>query len=172
MTEKGSQQFLEYSNPMVVGRFMKLHKVSEEEAKTIFTELMKFLYICAHIPASSPPSAVVDEMWHCFIIFTADYFDFCAEYVGRFLHHQPTDSPYVGNRPEMLELAVSTFGPVKDEFWYHITKTPPGTLRACDSNYCSENCQADRRQADIEKMRKYIYPPIPETVNPVLPFQL
>lgn len=152
---KSPEEFTAYQHERVVDRFMKVHKTSKEEAETIFRELMKFLYVTAHIPASSPPSATVDEMWHTFLMFTADYFNFCAEYAGRFLHHQPTDKPHIGNRPELLALANSTFGKLDDTYWYHVTKTKPNTLRACSNNYCSESCD-NNQHIDIEKMRPYM----------------
>lgn len=158
--EKSAQEFIQYRNEVVIDRFSKVHHVTLQEAEEIFQELMKFLYVCAYIPASSPPSAVVDEMWHTFIIFTADYFKFCVDYVGRFLHHQPTDKPYIGNRPDMLDFAERSFGRIDDKYWYHITKTLPGTLRTCGKNWCSENCMADRDLTigDIKKMGYYMAP--------------
>lgn len=153
---KGSESFLSYRNDKVIGRFMKVHGVSQVEAETIFRELMKFLFICGHVPASSPPSAMVDEMWHTFIMFTWDYYEFCVEYVGRFLHHNPVDDPYKGNRPEMLALLVSTFGSVQEKYWYHLTQTKPGTLRTCAANYCSENCNANASRPGLDEMRPYM----------------
>ncbi|MEX2090715.1 MAG: hypothetical protein WD989_01110 [Candidatus Paceibacterota bacterium] len=158
--KKSAREFIDYRNEMVIGRFAKVNKVSREEAEEIFRELMKFLYVCSYIPASSPPSAIVDEMWHTFIMFTADYFQFCVDYVGRFLHHQPTDKPYIGNRPDMLEVATEAFGPVEEKYWYHLTKTRPGQARDCDNNYCSENCQADPAISDLTKMAPYMGPPV------------
>lgn len=157
-TLKTADEFLAYRNDLVIGRFMKTQKVSRQEADMVFTELMKFLYVCAHVPASSPPSGIVDEMWHTFIMFTWDYYQFCVEYVGRFLHHQPVDNPYTGNRPEMLELLVGTFGQVDDRYWYHLTRTVPGTPRKgdCDGNYCSENCNANIKRANLVEMRPFM----------------
>jgi hypothetical protein len=28
-------------------------------------------------------------MWHCFILFTKDYADFCQKYFGYYIHHLP-----------------------------------------------------------------------------------
>ncbi len=166
-TVKSAQEFLTHRNDLVVGRFMKLQKVSQAEAERIFQELMKFLYVCAHVPASSPPSAIVDEMWHTFIVFTWDYYEFCVNYVGRFLHHQPVDNPYVGNRPEMLELLVNTFGQVDDQYWYHLTKTKPGTPRRCDGNYCSENCNSNIRRPSLEEMLPFMADNSPQVAREV-----
>lgn len=33
----------------------------------------------------------IDEMWHTFIIFTKDYFDFCRLLGKAYLHHAPTE---------------------------------------------------------------------------------
>lgn len=157
-TLKSAEEFLAYRNERVIGRFMKIHKTSKEEAEQIFAELMKFLYICGHVPASSPPSAIVDEMWHTLIMFTWDYYEFCVNYVGRFLHHNPIDTPYAGNPPEVYQLLISTFGPVEDKYWYHFTKTEPGTPRNgdCDRNYCSENVGSDVSRLSLAEMDPYM----------------
>lgn len=42
----------------------------------------------------------VDEVWHTFILFTADYAEFCADVFGHFIHHQPgTPSRPLGTGP-------------------------------------------------------------------------
>jgi hypothetical protein len=33
--------------------------------------------------------AVIDEMWHAFVLFTRDYAAFCDKHFGRFIHHAP-----------------------------------------------------------------------------------
>jgi len=38
------------------------------------------------------PSQVVDVAWHEFILFTREYATFCANGLGRFLHHMPAEA--------------------------------------------------------------------------------
>jgi hypothetical protein len=81
---------LQYKNEDVISRFTDLFDVPEGEAEELFTETKKFLFI-SRLPGVFIPDELlmVDEMWHNFILFTATYHSFCAQYFGAFLHHQP-----------------------------------------------------------------------------------
>ena len=134
---------LSYRNERVMRRYMKDNHVSEEVDEMVFVEMLKFLYLCGVISTPcSPPSKEIDEMWHCFILHTIDYHKFCWENFGRFLHHDPTKTPYIGNRKEMVEVAESAFGALDPHLWRHVVGE---ALEACSSNcsgdnYCSESC--------------------------------
>ncbi len=136
-------------------RYCQLHNASPNEGEAVWQELMKFLWVCTQLHASSPASADVDEMWHVFILFTADYFNFCVTHAGRFLHHQPTETPHVGNRPDIKAIAEEAFGELNPKYWYHVLSTPPGTARMCDKNYCSEGCDS-RNNASLRDMIPYM----------------
>lgn len=88
-------------------------------------------------PETCSPSAALDEMWHHFILHTRAYADYCLKFLGRFVHHNPTDTPFVSGRAEMLEFAEALFGGIDRDVW------PKVGVTACDSscsgdNYCSE----------------------------------
>lgn len=53
-------------------------------------EVIRFMYLCAHTQSVLTPSALVDAVWHEFILFTRSYENFCTEYLGQFVHHQPS----------------------------------------------------------------------------------
>ncbi|MEX1064196.1 MAG: hypothetical protein WD898_03765 [Candidatus Paceibacterota bacterium] len=130
--------FLSYRNERVVKRYMKDHQTDEITAEKVFSEMLKFLYLCTVISTPcSPPSREVDDMWHIFILHTPDYFRFCAENVGRYMHHDPTEQPYTGNRPEMLEVAQSIFGDLDVDLWKHLLSP---VLEAGRKDYCIEQC--------------------------------
>jgi hypothetical protein len=81
---------LAYKNEDVLSRFTDLFNVTDAEAEDIFTETKKFLFISRHRGVFIPDQLlIVDEMWHNFILFTATYQDFCAQYFGGYLHHLP-----------------------------------------------------------------------------------
>ena len=40
----------------------------------------------------SPELELIDEMWHCFLMFTREYTAFCHDYLGRVIHHVPMTS--------------------------------------------------------------------------------
>lgn len=83
-------QILTYRNPDVICRFTDLIDVSEDEAETLFSETLKFLYLSQQPGIFIPDELLIlDEMWHNFILFTREYDAFCQQHFGRFVHHQP-----------------------------------------------------------------------------------
>jgi hypothetical protein len=87
-------QVLAYRNKNVVERFRKELPVSEVEAQDIWRETKKWLWFCGANRHEHPPSltwsmAIMDEMWHAFVLFTPDYMAFCERFFGRYLHHVP-----------------------------------------------------------------------------------
>lgn len=90
------QRVLSYRNRDVVDRFTQNYAVSFREASDIFTETKKWLWLNA-VNDKTPirlsiddPLLVIDEMWHTFLVFTRAYATFCDEYLGVFIHHNPT----------------------------------------------------------------------------------
>lgn len=85
-------EILQYKNENVIYRFQKLYDVSEEEAEELFVETKKFLYLARFGDVFIPEDmTMIDEMWHNFILFTKDYDFFCKKFLGKFLHHVPTE---------------------------------------------------------------------------------
>ena len=104
------ESVLAYQNDDVVHRFAEGHSVSVSDAQEIFTETKRWLWICAKrkvmvdngeidfmpFPLFNEANAI-DLMWHTFLLYTQDYADFCNQYFGFFIHHQPR------SRAERLE---------------------------------------------------------------------
>ena len=85
-------QALAYDNDEVVSRFAADHGVSLVDAREIFVETKRWLWLCATTPVSIHlvgEARAIDSMWHTFIIFTREYADFCERYLGAFVHHRP-----------------------------------------------------------------------------------
>lgn len=89
------EEVLAYRHEGVARRYAKEHGASLEEAREVFTEMVRFLYLCGQGTSQGQEVAVTPEllrldwMWHCFILFTVDYAAFCEKYFGTFLHHVP-----------------------------------------------------------------------------------
>ncbi|MGH8497528.1 MAG: glycine-rich domain-containing protein [Methylococcales bacterium] len=64
------------------------------EINRVFEGLRDFFIFCnqANGQMISMPSHVVNDAWHEFILFTADYEQFCQNAFGRFLHHTPAEA--------------------------------------------------------------------------------
>lgn len=93
---KPLSEVLQYENQNVIDRFLKYYDVSMDEALFIFEELKKWLWLCgksfedgfkgAYI---SKDLAIIDEMWHTFLMFSLDYYNFCTKYFNVIIHHIP-----------------------------------------------------------------------------------
>ena len=96
---------LAYRNPRIIRRFQIDFPQFADQADSRFTELMKFLWLTQKQIADRWlfPSEEhlrfrvdihnhmvhVDHMWHCFILCTKEYEEFCQEFFGKFMHHTP-----------------------------------------------------------------------------------
>ncbi|MGB2221629.1 hypothetical protein [Neptunomonas sp.] len=65
---------------------------NDSDIDMILDGLRSYFHICnvAGNNAVAMPSKVVDEAWHEFILFTAQYRKFCKKGLGRFLDHVPS----------------------------------------------------------------------------------
>ena len=85
---------------------------SQEEGEELFREMLKWLYLCYRYAADDLPHGFacsmtpeilkIDEMWHCFVLHTRDYADFCETNFGFFLHHEPQGDD--GPAPELDDI--------------------------------------------------------------------
>lgn len=90
-------EVLAYKNRDVVQRFLDAYPIDRADAQEIFTELKRWLWLTTYQSTLGGrrrlvvtlPMAALDEMWHCFVLFTQDYVKFCFGLFGRFIHHQP-----------------------------------------------------------------------------------
>lgn len=76
------------------------------EFQDVFSEFKKFVALNYLYDESFVMlSPAVDSLWHQFILFTRSYTEFCLEFLGRYLHHEPAGSLQSDN----TEKAVSRF---------------------------------------------------------------
>ncbi len=95
-------EVLAYENEEIVEAFHTLYDVTGTQAREMFDEVKKWLWLCASCSRDraaglgAPQARVdndmlmLDEMWHLFIIYSDHYFDFCDRYFGFYIHHHPT----------------------------------------------------------------------------------
>jgi hypothetical protein len=106
---------------------------SAEEAAAYFDEVKKYLALCDDIQTHRLPmlSRIVDEVWHQFVLFTAEYTLFSDRFFGRYMHHAPRNAP-APDGESLLPAATSEqfvafyqarFGPLPNlwEDWEHVT---------------------------------------------------
>jgi hypothetical protein len=103
------EDVLAYRHPGVVRRYRKEHGGTQQEADEVFRETLKWLYLCHRAVTGSdegvavaitPELEKIDWMWHAFILFTADYADFCHGRLGMFIHHVPEEGDSAGEEGE------------------------------------------------------------------------
>lgn len=91
------EEVLRYKNRDVVQRFLKSYPIDPADAEDIFTEMKRWLWLFGYRSMLGSrqrlfvhtPMTALDEMWHCFVLYTQDYAEFCFRFFGQFLHHRP-----------------------------------------------------------------------------------
>ncbi|OBF96218.1 hypothetical protein A5790_05910 [Mycobacterium sp. 852002-51152_SCH6134967] len=86
------QEALAFEAPYVIDRLVRDRVVATRaSAEQLFNEAKKYLVLSAATPDKSfdMSSAMVDEAWHAFVLFTAEYTDFSQRYFGSYVHHAP-----------------------------------------------------------------------------------
>ncbi len=88
-----ASRVLRYQHREVIRRFSKDWHVPEREARQLFDDVKRFLWLTTRTRYSIAPAArAIDEMWHTFLLFTRDYERFCKRYLGKMVHHVPATS--------------------------------------------------------------------------------
>ena len=89
-------QVLSYSNEHVLVRFKKTIELLDSDYQIIFEDVLRWLWLSATVWENhlfrvriTSELAIIDQMWHTFLLFTIDYKKFCENYFEVYLHHQP-----------------------------------------------------------------------------------
>ena len=86
------ERALAYRNEAVVLRLCQNLELRRVEAELLFSDLLRFLYLCATSKKSLAPSRRIDSAWHEFLLFTRDYQCYCKRHLGTVVHHVPIGS--------------------------------------------------------------------------------
>ena len=79
----------------IIDRFKEKHpKLSNEDVILVNKALIDYFYICnmAHGKMVSMPTRVADDLWHEFLLFSANWEQFSKKAFGRLLHHIPKEA--------------------------------------------------------------------------------
>jgi len=93
---------------IIIEGFMERYSVSEDEAKEIFEETKKWLWLASQSNSNEAlfidkPLLIIDEMWHTFILHTKQYYSFCLSNFKKLIHHLPTPPSEKVNHQKALE---------------------------------------------------------------------
>lgn len=100
----------------VVGRFAEMERVSTSRSVAVFTELYKFLSLCAEGGEPLAPSQIVDSAWHLTLSDEATYMSLCAA-VGRRVEHIPHEQPTQVAYQRCLGALQGRFGSLDSTIW-------------------------------------------------------
>lgn len=132
------ERVLAYEHSELVARLQRKMGLGPEEARELFRDNLRYLWLCATLRKRLAPSESIDECWHNFLLYTRDYAAFCNRFFGRFLHHSPTptlapagDLP---TRAQTTALAREHFGAIS------LNWTGGEEKASCDCGG-STNCQ-------------------------------
>jgi hypothetical protein len=123
-TLKSLDEIMAYENEKLILRYMMDYDSSRELAEQCFIELKRFLVVCAVKSGYKVTSQPIDSMWHTFLLFTKQYKEFCEEYLGRFINHEPFEEARPEVYYETKSFAYSFFGDINEEFWPIQAKMP------------------------------------------------
>lgn len=116
-TLKPMPEILAYQHDRLLHRYSVDYGVSIEEARRCFNALKEFMIVCAAKPGYKVTSDPIDRMWHTFLLFTKDYKNFCEEYLGMFINHEPFEHPAPAAYMETRAFAKEYFGRLDEELW-------------------------------------------------------
>lgn len=93
-------QYTDQDEEIVIHGFMDRYEINYEDAKDIFIETKKWLWLASKGQEQNKnlmidrPLLIIDEMWHTFILHTNQYYSFCMKNFHRFIHHVPTQKSF------------------------------------------------------------------------------
>jgi len=75
-------------------RLAREHGLTPDEIKDAKTAFIQFI-VAVTVNTTNQniaPCKAADLFWHTFLMFTRSYAAFCMKHVGRFIHHEPSES--------------------------------------------------------------------------------
>ena len=107
------EKIMRFQFEPLIERMVDKLRWDESSAREVFEDLKRYFYLCGTRPEPFPAPFVIDEIWHEFQMFSEQYREFCMEYIGFFVDHQPKTrhEPITDEMPIItLEAAIGTFG--------------------------------------------------------------
>ena len=94
------EQMIDFKCDSAIHVFIRKYRVSKEKAEDFWVETLKWLWLGRYHQTDfapdkpstlfiAPPLIPIDEMWDAFILCTKEYFEFCKNHFGQYLHHEP-----------------------------------------------------------------------------------
>ena len=110
-------EILSYRHERLLQRYMTDNGATTENAQQTFTAFKQFMIVCAVKPGPKITSEPIDHMWHSFLLFTKDYKQFCDNYLGRFINHEPFEQAAPATYLETRAFTKQFFGSIDEKLW-------------------------------------------------------
>ena len=114
-------RLLAYRNVSVLRRYKEDSGVSDERAEVDWTAFLQFMAVCMFQSERVTATPAADGVWHAFLLHTKQYAAFCEEFLGGFVHHDPTSDE---GSPEDYQRsrghAQTMFGNLDERGWPNI----------------------------------------------------
>jgi hypothetical protein len=121
-----------WQSRQIVDRYARTFGRTDDESQACFEAWKQFMAVSAvRGGGNSVPSGPIDEMWHTALVFTSTYREFCDEYVGRFVDHNPQDHSNPAGYKATRETAAELFGQLDPRFW-------TANAAECGSDCCND----------------------------------
>lgn len=152
---------LSYDAPYLTEKLLKEHIVeSLEEGEALFREVKRFIVLVRSDDTTlwDMHSLRIDEVWHQFVLFTAEYIAFGQRFFGTYIQHSPsnapiadaTGAPRVSSTFEDFKARYTVlFGEELPDLWYDEKQVTPnrrilndnvGTISLLDADGMSHLC--------------------------------
>ena len=112
-----------------------------EYAKKVFVEYKRFMWLCKVSNMSMTPSDEVDQVWHLHMTYMKSYQDFCENYLGKVIYHNPSkggkseQEKFANYYVDTLEHYHKTFGEVPpSDIWPPLNDRFGNNFRRVDLN--------------------------------------
>lgn len=73
----------------IIEYYCFIYSTSLEKGEIIWQDLERFLKKYAESNIFIYPGDDIDSMWHCFILHTESYYNYCISTYGKIIHHYP-----------------------------------------------------------------------------------
>lgn len=142
------KHLLEFKNNRVIERFKQAHPKEAYRAEQLFTDMLRYLWLCKKhhqdtitnpedtslhfMPVMHEEMRTIDLMWHEFILVTRDYHDFCQQFFGQYIHHEPNMNEQLDYDEQLFIESLNLF------LHYTYTQLGEETLRCWFAEYLPE----------------------------------
>lgn len=83
------REVMGFQCPAFISQVASCHACSEEEARQLWFDLMRFFFLKEFGGEKFAPPRIIDRTWQEFLIHdTAGYSTFCARFFSRFVHYK------------------------------------------------------------------------------------